>query len=229
MVKWALRTIGLVMVMAMVAGCSSTGSQGGGSEFSPRTAEPEDLNEAVIWQRPERAPDWLSKTPEDDTYLYFVGMSTPETYEIKARERSYNDAATIISRYIFTAAGYKWVGVDVGSNAHGSVMIQAIAQKSMFENISKAVVSKAYEVENFVQYRRRREYGAWVNYYRYYGLFRWPEAQFAQVAKAAAIGAQKDLQQQYEREVDAVKKQQLEAAMKTLKEIEEKGLDSKVK
>ena len=231
----------LMMVVVMVFAGAVVGCHSAQKPMEPPRVPPEQQATAetvppdiladgpfVVWTRPATMPDWVWKKPQNDEYLYFVGVSTPETYEIKARERAYNDAATTIARYVFTAAGYRWIDVDVGTNAKGSVMIQAIAQKSFFDNVSKSIVRKAYEVESYTRLERERQYGAWVKYYKVYVLFRWPEEQVNDMAKAAAIGAQRDLQKQYEQEVDAIKKKQLEEAMKTLEDIEKNGLDSKM-
>ena len=228
--------IGIVAVLAgLVAGCAG-GPKATDVPHLPEqrvaeTAVPAEVladGPFVVWSRPAQMPECVWKKPEDGDYLYFVGVSTPETYEIKARERSYNDAATAISKYVFTAAGYRWIDIDVGTNARGNVMIQAIAQKSFFDNVSKAIVRKAYEIESYTRLERERQYGAWVKYYKCYVLFRWPEEQVRQMTRAAAVGAQRDLQKQHEQEVDAIKKKQLEEAMKTLQEIEKNGLDSKL-
>lgn len=197
----------------------------GGSMRGDSKSFEAEYGPVVVWERPTPAPDWIWKKPEGEGHIFFVGVSTPERYEIKAKERAYNDAATDIARYVFTAAGYRWIDADVGSNAHGKVMIQAIAQKSLYDHFSQSLVRRAYEVENYTRFIREKQYGAWTTYFKRYILFRWSEGEMADLATNAAAQAQEDLRKKYQSEVDAIKKKQLEEATKILDEIQDKGIE----
>ena len=216
-----IMSVVLGAMVALPVGCRGTAP----APKPPKPPKPAEYPE-VIWQRPTSMPDWVSKTPAGDDFLFFKGISLPDRYESKARERAFNDAAQMISKYIFTAAGYRWVGVDVGTNARGNVMIQAIAQASLFDNISKAIVRNAYELETYTRYERDREYGVLVKYFKVYVLVQWPKAEAVALKDAAVAGALQELQKQHDEEVDAIKKRQLEEAMKTLRKIEETGLEA---
>jgi len=206
-----LNGIVLLMVLALLAGCASSGVE-----------IPDAVQEKLIWSSASERPAWTMMEPEgvEDGMLTFVGTSVRHATEQGAREDARRNVTTAVVKYMGTLVKDKFEQASVSYGASSSVVDPTTSarqfEKQLATNLAAQVKVKQWYAEKW-------QIPTGIGY-QYFAHAKVPanamDAEFKKLVKQKAQQAAKDAKQAS----DAVSKDQAEKASEFWKKMQEEKL-----
>jgi hypothetical protein len=233
-VRWCIAAVTVALTLPM-AGCGNKKTETPAATVKPKEAPagggkpsalPSDGGEKIIWQRPDRMPDWANARASlaAKDVLRIVGIGLSNAQEQKASDDATQQAGAAGASYLLGLVDAKKFVSDklMGSSAHDPV--QTLVRDTVGQNLTAAILRSNSGTGQFTQHYCRTEFGVLVYYYRVYRLFELPAKSVADALETS----RERIGQEQKRERDETRKELLKGFEEMLKAVQKSVLGADV-